>query len=82
MSSIDVPGADVLEERGRQDRKWGQQEHHPAVWMVILLEEVGEAAKEILEQNWEKYREELVQVAAVSLSMLDAFDRGEWRRDA
>jgi NTP pyrophosphatase (non-canonical NTP hydrolase) len=82
MSSIDVPGADVLEERGRQDHKWGQQDHHPAVWMVILLEEVGEAAKEILEQNWEKYREELVQVAAVSLSMLDAFDRGEWRRDA
>lgn len=34
---------DILDERARQDRKWGVQNHHPAVWMAILGEEVGEA---------------------------------------
>lgn len=34
----------VYEERDRQHDKWGPQHHHPAIWMAILAEEVGEAA--------------------------------------
>lgn len=36
---------DVLVERERQDAKWGVQSHAPAVWMLIIGEEVGEAAE-------------------------------------
>lgn len=38
--------SDIRAERARQDRKWGVQNHAPAVWMLILGEEVGEAAEE------------------------------------
>lgn len=37
-------------ERDRQENKWGPQHHSPEKWMVILMEEVGEAANAILEQ--------------------------------
>ena len=33
----------VLEERQRQNAKWGIQHHHPIEWLNILGEEVGEA---------------------------------------
>ena len=36
----------VKEERKRQDKLWGEQNHHPIAWISILTEEVGEAAKE------------------------------------
>lgn len=38
---------DILDERARQDAKWGVQNHNPAVWAVILGEEVGEAVDSI-----------------------------------
>lgn len=38
---------EILAERRSQDRKWGEQNHAPAVWMLILGEEVGEAAEEV-----------------------------------
>ncbi len=37
----------IFEERQRQDAKWGPQHHDLATWMVILMEEVGEAADEV-----------------------------------
>lgn len=81
MSALD----DVLAERVKQDEKWGKQDHEPAVWLAILMEEVGEVAKEIADGlaggKWRErdYREELVQATAVGLAALEAFDRGEWR---
>jgi hypothetical protein len=36
---------DILDERIRQDEKWGHQRHNFAFWMSILGEEVGEAFK-------------------------------------
>ena len=41
--------ASVHEERNRQDRKWGEQNHPPEVWLAILTEEVGEVAQAICE---------------------------------
>lgn len=38
---------EISDERARQDRKWGTQNHGPAVWLMILSEEFGEAAREI-----------------------------------
>ena len=38
----------ILQERKRQDDKWGQQDHDLGVWMEILTEELGEMSKENL----------------------------------
>jgi NTP pyrophosphatase (non-canonical NTP hydrolase) len=74
--------ADVFEERERQDKKWGQQNHDAFRWLSILTEEVGEAAQAANDveekcevQHWARYREELVQVAAVAVAMIECFDR-------
>ncbi len=86
--------ADIVEERENQDKKWGTQNHDPFVWMSILMEEVGETCKEVqdvhkkstssrfsqaqFDASKEKYRAELVQVAAVAVAALESLDRNEW----
>ena len=35
----------ILEERHRQDRQWGQIHHTPREWVLIIMEEVGEASR-------------------------------------
>ncbi len=40
--------AEIAMERARQELKWGSQHHDPIIWMLILMEEVGEAADAIL----------------------------------
>ena len=52
------------EERKRQEQKWGLQHHNDGLWMLILIEEVGEAGKAALEDG--NLVNELVQVAAVA----------------
>jgi NTP pyrophosphatase (non-canonical NTP hydrolase) len=77
----------VSDERSRQDAKWGEQNHDPAMYLTILMEEVGEAAQAALALRFGKptdaahahYREELVQVAAVAVAMIECLDRGKWR---
>ena len=67
-------------ERKRQEDKWGEQNHDDLFWLAILSEEVGEVAQALLQQKegnktWCEIHEELVQVAAVALAWLEAFDR-------
>lgn len=52
-------------ERNAQDAKWGPQHHSDEKWLTILMEEVGEAAKAVLEKDEEALFKEIVQVAAV-----------------
>lgn len=75
---------DILKELRRQDLKWGEQNHSPIEWLVILGEEFGEVCKEALDNKvkyessgsgLENYREEVVQVAAVAIQMLRCLDR-------
>ena len=71
---------DVLAERERQEAKWGEQNHDPEIYLAILLEEVGEASECALHRRFggpeaANYREELVQVAAVALAMIECEDR-------
>ena len=71
---------EVDEERRKQDKKWGEQNHSPADWLMILGEEFGEAAKAALEAKFgqgslRQYRNELIQVAAVAVAMIECFDR-------
>ncbi len=65
---------DVRRERGQQIDKWGEQSHIHFKWMTILSEEVGEAAQEILHGNRARLRQELIQVAAVTVAWLEHLD--------
>lgn len=71
----------VARERQCQDAAWGEQRHSPGAWLAILMEEVGEAAKEIAEStarplDREAFREELIQVAAVAIAAVESLDFG------
>ncbi|WP_061286534.1 MazG-like family protein [Leptospira interrogans] len=76
---------EILEERDNQDQKWGEQNHAPIEWCAILVEEVGEVSKAALETHFKyrgkidyiEYRNELIQVAAVSLAMIECLDRNQ-----
>jgi NTP pyrophosphatase (non-canonical NTP hydrolase) len=70
----------ALQERNRQDLKWGEQNHNDFTWMAILMEEVGEWSKESLRAHFDRntspnLREEAVQVAAVALAIIESIDR-------
>lgn len=67
----------IQQERINQDVKWGEQNHTPEKWMIIIGEEYGETCKEILEKDDKKYREELVQLTASCLAALECFDRNK-----
>lgn len=66
---------EMRNERKRQDEKWGKQNHVLDRWLVILQEEVGEAAKAVLEAETANYRKELIQIAAVAIAAAESFDR-------
>jgi NTP pyrophosphatase (non-canonical NTP hydrolase) len=66
---------DILAERLRQLRKWGDQSHTDDRWAVIEGEEFGEVCRAIFEgDNIEHLREELVQVAAVAVAWIEDID--------
>lgn len=63
----------IREERKRQDEKWGADRHQDGIlWTTILVEEVGEVAKDVLDLNTENLKKELVQVAAVVVCWLES----------
>jgi hypothetical protein len=81
--------AEIYNERFCQDEKWGVQNHLPEKWMNILMEEVGEASKNVLEayphgeaiyakENALKWwRKEMIQVAAVAVAAIECYDRNK-----
>jgi NTP pyrophosphatase (non-canonical NTP hydrolase) len=86
---MDLILSEVVDERKRQDIKWGEQNHDPFAYLCILTEEVGEASKAALEaHDWEnetwnsdkigELREELIQIAAVAVAMVECLDRGKF----
>lgn len=76
-------------ERGRQDSKWGQQNHDPQVWMAILGEEFGELCQAANDLRWPKsemdadpFRHalvEAVQTAAVAQAIVECLLRSTWK---
>lgn len=75
---------DIDAERDRQEATWGPQLHSWPVWAAILGEESGEVAEACLQAHWQEdgglahLREELVQVAAVAVQMLEKLDNGDF----
>jgi NTP pyrophosphatase (non-canonical NTP hydrolase) len=79
----------VLDERKRQDEKWGEQNHNPYIYLTILLEEIGELAQAILHTQfggekggWLNVRKEAVHSAAVALALIECLDRNKWTAGA
>lgn len=72
---------DISEERKRQDNKWGSHRSlQDGKWMLILTEEIGEVAMDILnKKNRASVRNELVQCAAVCVAWIEQIDREELR---
>jgi hypothetical protein len=77
-------GHRVHQRRQRQDEKWGVQNHGASEWLAILVEEIGEAAKELVEWRFgslasdgprERCCEELVQASAVALAAAECMVR-------
>lgn len=80
-------------ERQRQDRKWGQQNHVPLVWLPILMEEVGEYAQalnetifnngpeEQMKGGYANIMAELSQVAAVAEAAMECLRRNHGKGD-
>lgn len=72
-------------ERLNQDDKWGEQNHSPAIWLSILMEEVGELASAALfsvsgdKKHPNKNLEtEIIQIAAVCKAMWECGKRNGW----
>ena len=65
-------------ERKRQLDMWGIQNHSDPKWMLILQEELGEAAKEFLEQKENLAVDELIQCAAVIVAWLEQKERSKY----
>lgn len=80
----------VMLERKSQDRQWGEQNHLPIEWIAIIGEEFGEAAQQAVKANYtygarETYhrallREELLQLAAVTVAAIESHDREDEKR--
>ena len=78
---------DVVLERLRQNKKWGEQNHGLTDWSAILTEECGEfaeAALGVLFQDGETpqraasladARKEAIHCAAVALAIIECIDR-------
>jgi NTP pyrophosphatase (non-canonical NTP hydrolase) len=75
---------EIVEERRRQDflKSQGKFTHTCAdampasMKLAVLAEEFGEVARAVCERDYANLREDLVQVAAVSLAWLEALDAG------
>ena len=72
--------SDFLRERMAQDNMWKKpQDHSQFTWLVILMEEIGEASEALLKYKYEndrlgcsiKYRKELIQAGAMIMAMLE-----------
>lgn len=71
-------------ERLRQDELWGEQGHTLDRWLTILVEEVGEVAKAMQGDDPDRVEdeaeEELVQVAAVAVQIVEKIQEARERR--
>lgn len=68
---------EIKKERQNQIKKWGNRKWKPVEHIGILMEEVGEVAREIVDDyflDWdtkENYKKELIQAGAVIFNMLE-----------
>jgi NTP pyrophosphatase (non-canonical NTP hydrolase) len=69
---------EVHDETQKQVARWGIQNHPPEMWIAIISEELGEAAKAVLKRDKLQYRQELCQLAAAAICALYELDVAEY----
>lgn len=80
-NNIQLVLCEVEDERYRQEKKWGKQNHPVEDYYTVLAEEFGEVGKAICEFRLQKkgslddIRAELIQTAAVAVAMVESLDR-------
>jgi hypothetical protein len=66
----------IVEERERQDAKWGgpdhDDNHSPAEWGSFIREKLVQASKTT---SADEYRRRMVQVAALAVAAIESHDR-------
>lgn len=69
----------VIVEWLRQREIWNEQTHGPGKWLLILMEEVGEAAQAFLQGRYRAAIVELIQCMAVLMSWIEraSIDHGD-----
>lgn len=67
---------------------WGAQNHPPAAWLGILAAELGEIGEAVTRAGlrgeddwWPCYRTGLIQLAAVAVAAMEAWDRSSDPRE-
>ena len=67
---------EIIDERKAQDKDWGPVEEGREIETMpqVLMEEVGEVARAILEHDPIQQREELIEVAAVAVKWIEWLD--------
>ena len=66
--------AEINIERHQQIKKWGEQHHPNGDWLLILIEEIGEASQAMLQGRIADARKELVQSTAVLVAWLEDYE--------
>jgi NTP pyrophosphatase (non-canonical NTP hydrolase) len=69
---------EVATERCRQNGKFGTERirrQSPQLRLAILMEEVGELARAILERDQSAMRTEAIQVAAVAVALVEGLEQ-------
>ena len=76
MNLREIAFTSIDEERERQDKKFGVQNHGDLYWLAILTEEVGEAAQAVIqERTYEEVEKEMLHIAAVAVSWIECHIR-------
>lgn len=81
---ISTAMVDILQERKRQDEKWGEQNHNPFLYLTVLGEEFGDTCQAALDAKFKEgslaaLRYEAIQTAAVAMAIVECLDRQKWR---
>ena len=71
------PFAQIIAEQKRQLIKWGVQNHENLHWLGIVVEELGEVSKKLIEGKTGEMERELVQLAACSIAWLECIERNK-----
>lgn len=73
----------IAAERRRQDGLWGESNHHPAIWVLILAEQLGQGSSALLGAEYRhanhpqilEHRRQLVHLAAVAVAAIENLER-------
>jgi hypothetical protein len=66
----------IIDERHRQDEKWGGPDHDDkhsyGDWIIYLVQHLAKASLAVSRQ---RYRYQLVRIAALAVAAIESFDR-------